>query len=100
MDSHPSQQIEVTEAEMWTSPADHFRPRAKMLTLYTDRDYMVMRWLKLKESVLSKAWLPWWTPMYMAGTHFGQRSRNMFLCENHLNYRPYKFRPNTESSKF
>jgi hypothetical protein len=59
-----------------------------------DRHSIVKRWLDLKASVLSAWYLPTITPMYFFGVHFSQRNRNLFLLENHLNYRPYKWRRN------
>ena len=93
-------QVEQTMEDTWTSPADHFRPRNKFMTLYTDRNYLVMKYTAWKSRFLGSALVPSWTPMYFIMTHFEQRVRNLYLVENQLNYRPYKFRPNTETSKY
>lgn len=92
--------VENTIEDVWTNPADHFRPRNKFLTLYTDRNYLVMKYLSWKSRFLGSSFVPTWTPLYFFMTHFEQRVRNLYLVENQLNYRPYKFRPNTESSKY
>ena len=82
--------------ESWSSPTDHFRPRHKFLTWYTDKEYNVTKWLNFKDACLNKFYVPWFTPVYFFATHFSQRNRNLFLVENNLTYRPYKFRRNDE----
>ncbi|EPY37732.1 hypothetical protein AGDE_06202 [Angomonas deanei] len=82
--------------EFWTNPVDHFRPNLKALSLYFDHNYLVDRWLHVKERWLRPFYLPSWTPMYQFGTWYSQRNRNLLLVENNLNYRPYRFRRNDE----
>ena len=85
---------------MWTSPTDHFKPKHKYLSLYTDHDYVVANWLGWKKWALSSSLLPAWTPLYFVFTWFSARNRNLFLVENNLNYRPYKWRRNDENNKY
>ena len=87
--SHEEQQL-----EMWSSPTDHFKLRHKWLTLFMDHDYVVQQWLATKASILSKSWLPAWTPLYFGLTWFSARSRNLYLVENQLNYRKFNGRKN------
>lgn len=98
MSQQPQQQD--MEAAYWASPADHFRPRLKFLTIFTDYHYNQMRWLAFKESVLNKWYVPWWTPLYQVSMWFTQRNRNLLLVENHLSYRPYRWRRDTENGPF
>lgn len=83
-------------SDFWSNPVDHFRPNLKFLTLYWDRQYVVDKWLHTKEKWLKPWYLPWWTPMYQIMTWYSQRNRNLMLVENHMNYRPYRFRRNDE----
>jgi hypothetical protein len=82
------------ETTMWSSPVNHFRPPYKFLTVYTDRNYNVLRWMNFKERWLSPWYVPWWSPLYQLGLWFSQRNRNLLLTENLMNYRPYKWRRN------
>lgn len=93
----PSQQEQV-ETTSWSSPTDHFRTRHKFLTLYTDKIFNIQQWLAFKQWVLDTPLVPWFTPIYFAALHTGQRNRNLTLVENHLNYRPWQFRRNDEDS--
>lgn len=90
----PRAEEQSFEAEQWDSPTDHFRPRHKVASLYVDRSAMVQRGLNAKVWLLDRWFVPTWSPLYFVLTHFSQRNRNLFLVENHLNYRPYKWRRN------
>lgn len=90
----------AVETTSWASPVDHFKTRHRYMTFYTDKNYNIMQWLGFKESVLGRWFVPWFSPLYFVGLHFSQRNRNLFLVENHLNYRPYWGRRNDEDSKF
>lgn len=94
------QQPEAEEATMWSSPVSHFRPNMKFLTVYTDRHMNVLRWMEFKDSWLKPWYMPWFSPLYQAGLWFSQRNRNLWLVENHLNYRPYKWRRDTENGPY
>jgi hypothetical protein len=98
--SNDSQIAHAEEATMWSNPADHFRPNMKVVTMYSDRNWNVQTWMDLKGKWLDAWYLPWWSPLYQAGLWFSQRNRNLWLVENHMNYRPYKWRRNTEDSKY
>ena len=74
---------EVIETNSWSSPTEHFRTRHKF-----------------KSWALGGSFVPWFTPLYFGALHFSQRNRNLFLVENHLNYRPYWGRRNDEDSKY
>lgn len=91
---------EQAETTMWSNPADHFRPNMKILSMYSDRNYNVQYWIDFKAKWLSVSYLPWWTPLYQAGLWLSQRNRNLLLVENHMNYRPYKWRRNTEDGAY
>lgn len=96
-DDIPAEQM---DPETWTNPAGHFKPRHKMLSLYVDRSAVIAQWNAFKVWAL-KGWsTPWISPLYFAAMHNSQRNRNLFLAENHMNYRPYKWRRNSESSKY
>ena len=56
-------QMTPEEPTMWASPADHFKPRLKFLTVFTDYHYNQMRWLNLKDACLNKWYVPWWSPV-------------------------------------
>ena len=88
------------DASMWSNPADHFRPKSKLATLYTEKFWVVQQWFNIKETLLNHWWVPWWTPIYQIPVWFTQRNHNCFLVENHLSYRPYKFRANDITSKY
>lgn len=88
------------EPETWANPTSHFRARHRLLSLYGDRDALVGKLLNFKTWALDRWYVPWFSPVYFVVTHFSQRNRNLFLLENHLNYRPYKFRRNDETSKY
>lgn len=94
--SAPDSAIAEGEVSFWSNPVDHFRPNLKAFTLYADHQYVVDRWLHVKESLLSPFYMPWMSPLYFAMTWYSQRLRNLQLTENRLNYRPYKFRRNDE----
>jgi hypothetical protein len=96
----PEQQVEMVETTSWSSPTDHFRTRYKFVTLYTDKMFNVRQWLEFKSWALGSPLVPWFTPLYFGFTHFSQRNRNLFLVENHLNYRPFAGRRNDEDSKY
>lgn len=98
--SAQEQQNAPMEAESWSNPTDHFKLRHKFITLYTDKEFNIMKWLEFKSSALGKWFVPWWSPMYFVGTHLSQRTRNLWLVENHLNYRPYWGRRNDEDSTY
>jgi hypothetical protein len=100
MEQQPNVAPVLAEEEMWSSPTDHFRPRHRHLTLFTDHDYVVDKWLNFKTTLLNRWYVPFWTPLYFGLTHLSQRNRNLFLVENHMNYRPYKWRRNDETSKY
>ncbi|KAG8346437.1 hypothetical protein ERJ75_000138100 [Trypanosoma vivax] len=82
--------------DFWSNPVDHFRPNLKALTLYAEYQHYVDRWLHAKARWLAPWYVPWWSPLYQLSTWYSQRTRNLFLVENHLSYRPYKFRRNDE----
>jgi hypothetical protein len=96
----PVAPVEQQEIESWASPTDHFRTRHKFLTLYTDKAFNTQQWLNFKTWALDRSYVPFFTPIYFGALHFSQRNRNLFLVENHLNYRPYWNRRNTEDSKY
>ena len=78
----------------WSSPTDHFKLRHKFLTLFFDHDFTVQQWLSTKSNILGKWFVPQWSPLYFFGTFFSGRSRNLYLVENHLNYKPFAQRKN------
>ena len=94
------QHVEHQEVESWASPTDHFRTRHKWLTIYTDKIFNGEMVLQKKTAILDKWFVPWFTPLYFFATHFSQRNRNLFLVENHLNYRPWSHRRNDEDSTY
>lgn len=96
--AHENEHTDVAplEAEGWDSPAEHFRPKHKFGSLYADRSAIIARGMNFKAWLLDRWFVPTWSPLYFVLTHFSQRNRNLFLIENHLNYRPYKFRRNDE----
>jgi hypothetical protein len=89
---------EQQETTSWSSPVDHFRTRHKYLTLYTDKGFNTQKWLEFKQWFLGTPLVPWFTPLYFGMLHLSQRNRNLFLVENHMNYRPYWGRRNDEDS--
>lgn len=96
--SATNQQVTSEEVvgDFWSNPVDHFRPNLKVLSVYFERQYVVDRWLKAKDSFLKPWYMPWWSPFYQFFTWNSQRNRNLFLIENNMNYRPYRFRRNDE----
>lgn len=87
--------------EAWAhSLVDHLRPNSKLITFYVDRHDLVHRWSNFKLALLGPWWVPWWCPLYAALTHYTRRQKNLYLVENHYNYRPYKYRRNDEDSKY
>eukprot|EP00672_Neobodo_designis_P016549 CAMPEP_0174831504 /NCGR_PEP_ID=MMETSP1114-20130205/3131_1 /TAXON_ID=312471 /ORGANISM="Neobodo designis, Strain CCAP 1951/1" /LENGTH=151 /DNA_ID=CAMNT_0016065329 /DNA_START=34 /DNA_END=487 /DNA_ORIENTATION=- len=92
--------VEQQDTSSWASPAEHFRTRHKWLTLYTDKNFNINSWLSFKTWVLDRSYVPWFTPLYFGMLHISQRNRNLFLVENHMNYRPYWGRRNTEDSTY
>lgn len=93
-ESHRVDGAEVSD--FWSNPVDHFRPNLKALTLYADRQYVADRYQHFLERRLGAWYMPWWSPVYQLLTWYPQRNRNLFLVENNLNYRPYRFRRNDE----
>ncbi|CCW62006.1 unnamed protein product [Phytomonas sp. EM1] len=83
-------------ASFWSNPVDHFRPNLKAFTLYADRNEVMDKWHHFLERRLGAWYVPWWSPLYQLLLWYPQRNRNLFLIENNLNYRPYRFRRNDE----
>eukprot|EP00760_Papus_ankaliazontas_P034012 PhM_4_TR6862/c1_g1_i1/m.55975 len=92
--------VVATTTEQWNSPTDHFRPKHKLISLYVDKENVTRRYLAAKTFVLDKWFMPFFTPFFFVATHISQRNRNLFLLENHLNYRPYKFRYDDWDNKY
>ena len=90
----------ATTTSFWSNPVDHFRINLKWMTIHTDIPFDVQYFIEFEQKLLSKSYLPWWTPFYFAVTHLHQRNRNLHLAQNPLNYRPYKYRANTLSGQF
>ena len=78
--------------QMWNSIVDHFRTRHKLVSFHAETQDVIDKWLDVKTFLLDRWFVPYWTPLFMGLTFFSQRNRNLFLLENNLNYRPWKFR--------
>jgi len=88
------------ETSVWDSPVGHFRLRHKFLSLYADKPQVIAKWLNVKASICDRWFVPFFTPLFFGLTHISQRNRNLLLVENHLNYRPWKFRYNDEGNTY
>lgn len=95
MSAEPHHSEEVA-TDFWSNPVDHFRPNLKAFTLYSDRHYFVDRYQRFLDRRLGAFYMAWWNPLYQAALWYPQRNRNLFLIENNMNYRPYKWRRNDE----
>ena len=89
-----NQHHEEIETTQWNNPTDHVRPRSKLLSMWIDKTRVVEYTMKTKSYFLGHWSIHWMSPAYFFFTHFSARNRNLFLTENHLSYRPYKFRRN------
>ena len=77
----------------------HYRARWRYLSLPYEREFLIDKWLHFKKAIADRWFLPWWTPLFFFMTHVAQRNRNLYLVENRLNYRPWKYRYNDRAIK-